>query len=78
MVFYPGQKIALIVPCYNEEAAIGTVVAGFRAAMPELEIFVFDNNSSDRTIEVARKAGATVVSVPMRGKAMSFAACLPM
>ena len=65
---YRGQHIVLIVPCYNEEAAIGAVVTGFRAAMPELEIFVFDNNSSDRTIEVARKAGAKVVSVPLRGK----------
>ena len=65
---YRGQHIVLIVPCYNEEAAIGAVVTGFGPAMPELEIFVFDNNSSDRTIEVARKAGAKVVSVPLRGK----------
>lgn len=65
---YRGQNIALIVPCYNEEAAIEAVVTGFRAAMPEIDVFVFDNNSSDCTIEVARKAGAKVVSVPLRGK----------
>lgn len=65
---YRGQNIALIVPCFNEEAAIEAVVTGFRAAMPEIDVFVLDNNSSDCTIEVARKVGAKVVSVPLRGK----------
>jgi glycosyltransferase involved in cell wall biosynthesis len=78
MKLYRGQRIALIVPCYNEEAAISAVVQGFRQAMPELGIFVFDNNSTDRTVEVAIAVGANVVAVPLRGKAMSFAACLPM
>ena len=65
---YRGQHIALIVPCYNEEAAIEAVVADFRKAMPEIDVFVFDNNSSDRTMEIAREAGAKVVPVPLRGK----------
>jgi glycosyltransferase involved in cell wall biosynthesis len=40
---YRGQRIALIVPCYNEEATIGCVVREFRAALPEIEVYVFDN-----------------------------------
>ena len=68
MKLYRGQRTALIVPCYNEEAAISAVVQGFRQAMPELDIFVFDNNSTDRTVEVAIAAGAKVVGVPLRGK----------
>ena len=44
----------MLVPCYNEEAAIGKVVRDFRAALPGAEIFVYDNNSRDRTVEVAR------------------------
>jgi len=65
---YRGQHIALIVPCYNEEAAIEAVVTDFRKAIPEIDVFIFDNNSSDRTMEIARMAGAKVVSVPLRGK----------
>lgn len=67
-LLYRDQRIALIVPCYNEEQAIDLVVAQFRAAMPELEIHVFDNASSDRTAEVARAAGAQVSRVSLRGK----------
>lgn len=65
---FDGLKIAAIVPCYNEEAAVGTVVADLRAAVPGIEIFVYDNNSSDRTAEVAAAAGATVRSEQRRGK----------
>lgn len=65
---YRGQRVALIVPCYNEEATITQVVQAFRAAMPQLEIHVFDNRSIDRTSEMARAAGALVTSVPLRGK----------
>jgi glycosyltransferase involved in cell wall biosynthesis len=61
-------RIAVLVPCYNEEAAIATVVADFRAALPDAAIFVFDNNSTDRTTEVARKAGAEVFQVKHQGK----------
>ena len=51
-------RIAVLVPCYNEEAAIATVVADFRKALPAATIYVYDNNSKDRTIAVARAAGA--------------------
>lgn len=61
-------RIAVLIPCYNEEAAIAQVVAGFRAALPMAEIYVYDNNSSDRTIEVARAAGAQVRSERHQGK----------
>lgn len=61
-------RIAVILPCYNEEHAIVTVINDFRKSLPEAAIYVFDNNSSDRTAEVARAAGATVVHVALRGK----------
>ncbi|ACO77816.1 Glycosyl transferase, family 2 [Azotobacter vinelandii CA] len=67
-MLYRGQRIALTVPCYNEEVAIGSVIREFRAAMPELEIYVFDNNSSDKTAEVAKAEGASVIFVPLKGK----------
>ncbi|WP_312228696.1 glycosyltransferase [Pseudescherichia sp.] len=67
-MYYRGQHVALIVPCYNEEAAIETVVHGFRNAMPEIDVYVFDNNSTDRTAQVATNAGAKVVSVQLAGK----------
>jgi glycosyltransferase involved in cell wall biosynthesis len=61
-------KIAVIVPCYNEEAAIGTVVEQFRAALPTSEIYVYDNNSKDGTIAAAKAAGATVGVETRQGK----------
>jgi glycosyltransferase involved in cell wall biosynthesis len=63
-----NPRVAVILPCYNEEAAIGMTVAGFRAALPGADIYVFDNNSSDRTVEVAVQAGAIVRREPMQGK----------
>lgn len=60
--------IAVILPCYNEEAAIGATVAAFRRALPDARIYVFDNNSRDRTVEVARAAGAIVRTERMQGK----------
>jgi len=63
-----GLKIAVIVPCYNEEAAIGTVVKQFRAALPGAEIYVYDNNSKDGTIAAAKKAGAAVGIETRQGK----------
>src|SRR5579875_2650291 len=63
-----NPRIAVILPCYNEEAAIGLTVAGFCAALPEADIYVFDNNSSDRTVEVAERSGAIVRREPMQGK----------
>jgi glycosyltransferase involved in cell wall biosynthesis len=61
-------RIAVILPCYNEEAAIAQTVAGFRAALPGAAIYVYDNNSADRTVEVARAAGAIVRTERMQGK----------
>jgi glycosyltransferase involved in cell wall biosynthesis len=61
-------RIAVLLPCYNEDAAIAQTVAGFRAALPSAAIYVYDNNSKDRTIEVARAAGAIVRSERMQGK----------
>lgn len=68
MTLYRGQKIALVVPCYNEEAAVSRVIVDFQSVMPELDVFVFDNNSSDQTSAVALAAGAKVISVTHRGK----------
>ncbi len=61
-------KVAVILPCYNEEAAIAQTVASFRAALPHASIYVYDNNSADRTFEVAREAGAFVRTERMQGK----------
>ena len=63
-----APRVAVLVPCYNEEAAVATVVADFRKALPAAEIFVYDNNSSDRTVEIARAAGAVVRSERRQGK----------
>lgn len=60
--------VAVIVPCYNEEVSIGQVVTGFRRALPDATIYVYDNNSTDRTAEVAREAGAEVRSETRQGK----------
>lgn len=60
--------IAVLIPCYDEAAAIGKVIADFRAALPGATVFVYDNNSSDDTAAVARTAGAVVRSEPRRGK----------
>jgi glycosyltransferase involved in cell wall biosynthesis len=62
------MKVAVLLPCYNEEAAIAQTVAGFRAVLPGADIYVYDNNSADRTREVASAAGAIVRSERMQGK----------
>ena len=64
----PMPRIAVLLPCYNEEAAIAQTVAGFRAALPDAAIYVYDNNSSDRTRETAAAAGAIVRTERMQGK----------
>jgi len=61
-------RIAVLLPCYNEEAAIAATVAGFRAALPGATIYVYDNNSRDRTREVAAGAGAVVRTERQQGK----------
>ncbi len=63
-----APHIAVLLPCYNEAAAIGQTVKDFRAALPGATIYVFDNNSSDATVEVARAAGAEIRHVRMQGK----------
>lgn len=61
-------RIAVILPCYNEEAAIAETVAGFRTALPSATIYVYDNNSRDRTVEIARASGAVVRTERQQGK----------
>jgi hypothetical protein len=63
-----GLRVAVLVPCFNEEAAIAKVVADFHSALPAAAIYVYDNNSTDRTAEVARTAGALVRRETHRGK----------
>ncbi|MFL6849293.1 MAG: glycosyltransferase family 2 protein [Sphingomicrobium sp.] len=63
-----SPRIAVLLPCYNEEAAIGRTVAGFRAALPGATVYVYDNNSRDRTREIAAEAGAVVRSERQQGK----------
>lgn len=63
-----GRRIAVLVPCYNEEVAIPQVIEGFRKALPHATIYVYDNNSKDRTASVAREAGATVGTETRQGK----------
>jgi glycosyltransferase involved in cell wall biosynthesis len=64
----PKPKVAVLIPCYNEAVAIGQVVTDFRAALPEAEIYVYDNNSTDGTAEIARDAGAIVRIETQQGK----------
>jgi Glycosyl transferase family 2 len=65
----PAQpRIAVLIPCFNEAAAVATVIADFRKALPSAQIFVYDNNSTDRTSAVAREAGAQVRSERRQGK----------
>jgi glycosyltransferase involved in cell wall biosynthesis len=61
-------SVAVLIPCYNEAAAIAKVVADFRAAVPWARIYVYDNNSSDGTVVAARDAGAVVRTEALRGK----------
>ena len=62
------DKIAVLIPCYNEEKTIAKVVADAKAALPEAVIYVYDNNSTDRTVELAREAGAVIRHEYMQGK----------
>jgi glycosyltransferase involved in cell wall biosynthesis len=63
-----APRVAVLVPCFNEEAAVATVVADFRTALPSAAIYVYDNNSTDRTVAVARSADAIVRSERRQGK----------
>ena len=61
------DKIAVLIPCYNEEKTIAKVVADAKAALPEAVIYVYNNNSSDRTAELAAQAGAVVRNEYLQG-----------
>jgi len=63
-----ANRIAVLIPCFNEAAAIASVVAGFKAALPAAAIYVYDNNSTDETAGIAAAAGATVRREPLQGK----------
>ena len=63
-----NKKIAVLIPCYNESKTIAKVVADYKSALPEADIYVYDNNSSDGTDEIARKAGAIVRYERRQGK----------
>ena len=67
-ILKPIMKIAVLVPCYNEEAAIAPVVRDFRAALPDAVVYVYDNNSRDRTRDRAAEAGAVVRREVRQGK----------
>ncbi|HVF83525.1 MAG TPA: glycosyltransferase family 2 protein [Sphingomicrobium sp.] len=68
MIEAQQPRIAVLLPCYNEEAAIAQTVAGFRTALPGATIYVYDNNSRDRTAEVAEQSGAVVRTERQQGK----------
>ena len=63
-----SNRIAVLVPCYNEEITIGKVIDDFKAVLPEADIYVYNNNSSDRTAEIAAEHGAIVRDEPRQGK----------
>jgi hypothetical protein len=60
--------VAVLIPCFNEETAIGKVIADFRSALPNATVYVYDNNSTDRTVAVAQAAGAVVRRESLQGK----------
>lgn len=62
------EKIAVLLPCYNEEKAIGKVIQDFQKYLPEAKIYVYDNNSSDQTAKIASQCGAIVRFEPLQGK----------
>ena len=64
----PDKRIAVIIPCYNEEVTITRVIAAFHAALPSAKIYIVDNNSHDGTVAAALAAGATVRRETLQGK----------
>jgi len=62
------KKIAVLIPCYNEELTIAKVIKDFNNELPEAIVYVFNNNSTDKTGDIASKSGAIVVDVPRKGK----------
>lgn len=64
-----SPSVAVLLPCYNEEVTIGKVVRDFKTALPDADIYVYDNNSTDRTAEIAASEGATSARNRARAKA---------
>ncbi|AGK97868.1 glycosyltransferase family 2 protein [Clostridium pasteurianum] len=62
------MKIAVLIPCYNEELTISKVIGDFKKKLPNSDIYVYDNNSKDRTSEIARQSGAIIIKEPRQGK----------
>jgi glycosyltransferase involved in cell wall biosynthesis len=63
-----SPRVAVLIPCHNEEMTIGEVVSAFRTQLPHARVYVFDNNSTDRTVAIAEAAGAIVMYEPRQGK----------
>ncbi|WED22218.1 glycosyltransferase [Vibrio sp. JC009] len=63
-----NHSVAVIIPCFNEAGAIGETISGFQSALPDAKIYVYDNNSTDNTIQEAKEAGAIVRKEPRQGK----------
>ena len=63
-----NEKIAVLIPCYNEELTISKTVSDFKKALPKADIYVYNNNSTDKTVELATKAGAIVRNEYQQGK----------
>ena len=64
------DKIAVLIPCYNEEKTIQKVIADWKSSLPEAKIYVYDNNSTDNTVNFAEQRGAIIGYEPKQGKAM--------
>ena len=64
----PPLQLAVLIPCFNEAKSIEQVILGFRASLPHAQIYVYDNNSTDKTVEIAERAGAMVRSEQQQGK----------
>ena len=76
-MFYMLEKntspsVAVLLPCYNEEVTIGKVVRDFKTALPSADIYVYDNNSTDRTAEIAAREGAIVRKEPRQTRRPSW------
>lgn len=69
------DKIAVLIPCYNEEQTISKVVADVKEALPEAVVYVYDNNSTDRTVELAINAGAVIRHEYKQGKGNVITEC---
>ena len=67
------MKVAVLIPCYNEEKTIGKVISDFKKELPDSEIFVYDNNSRDGSVQIAQQSGARVIKVKRQGK--GFVVC---